>query len=511
MYLTQGLHRALQQTPGSPLTVYEGRVTTAARCADRTARLAAGMEALGVRPGFRVALLSLNSDRFHETLLATWWLGAAIVPLNTRWSAAEVEFALRHSGACVLFVDDACAVLASELKGGKIAVVYCGDGIAPEGALFYEEMLEPTPINDSGTGGDAPAGIFYTGGTTGFPKGVVLSHTNLVSSALGSQATLPLVTPGGSCLHAAPMFHLAALALWTAQLLVGGTHVILPAFTPQGVLRAVERHRVDSALLVPTMLQRLLEHPQRPHTDLSSLRRLVYGGSPIPESTLAEARAALPGVDLVQAYGMTELAPIATLLGPADHQRPDTARSCGRAAAHTQVRILAADGAEAARGQVGEVAVRGANVMLGYWNDPQQTSHAVREGWMHTGDSGWMDEHGYVTIVDRIKDMIISGGENVYSTEVENALLHHPAVAGCAVIGVPDATWGERVHAVVVLAGEGQTTADGLRAHCKELIAGYKCPKTVEFVSELPISPAGKVLKEHLRKARRPTDTGSHE
>jgi acyl-CoA synthetase (AMP-forming)/AMP-acid ligase II len=256
---------------------------------------------------------------------------------------------------------------------------------------------------------------------------------------------------------------------------------------------------VTETLIIPIMIQLLVDHPQLADYDMSSLRGVMYGGSVISQAVLERAMKALPGASFTQAYGMTELAPIATVLTPADHNHPELLRSGGRAAPHTEVRIVDPEGREVPRGTVGEVAVRGPNVMLGYWGKPEETAAALREGWMHTGDGGYMDDAGYVFIVDRVKDMIVSGGENVYSAEVENAVAKHPAVAACAVIGVPDEEWGERVHAVVVLKPGQTTTAEELREHAKTMISGYKAPRTAEFVEALPLSGAGKVLKRELR------------
>ena len=300
------------------------------------------------------------------------------------------------------------------------------------------------------------------------------------------------------------MFHLADLAIWCQQVIRGGVHVFIPSFKPDWVLDALQRHRVSDLLLVPTMVQMLVDHPELPEYDTSSLRAVMYGGSPISAALLERAAGRLPTASFVQAYGMTEVSPIATLLSPRDHHDPVLRRSGGTAAPHSEIRIVGEDDVELARGEVGEITVRGGHVMAGYWGRPEDTASALRGGWMHTGDAGYLDERGYVFVVDRIKDMIVSGGENVYSAEVENALARHPAVAACAVIGVPDERWGERVHAVVVPAGGGNAGCQSLdpeelREFCKSLIGGYKIPRTVEVVDELPVSAAGKVLKRDLR------------
>jgi acyl-CoA synthetase (AMP-forming)/AMP-acid ligase II len=504
MYLTQSLHRNLQQDPDRPATIYRDRTRTMAESVDRIARLAGALAGLGVQRGDRVGILALNSDRHQEYFYAVPWIGAAINPVNIRWSPAEIAYSLVESDTRVLLVDDAFAPMIPALREqfpGLSTVIHCGDGDLPADALDYETLIaENTPIEDTRTGGDELLGVFYTGGTTGHPKGVMLSHNNVLVSAIGSLASGDFLSPGGRLLHSAPLFHLAGIAAWVAGCQVGSTHVIVPMFSPAEVMRAIADHQVTDAMLVPTMVQMLVDDPAIADCDMSSLLHLIYGASAISEAVLERARKVFPSARFTQAYGMTELSPGATLLTPADHDNPALRRSAGRAAPNVEVRIVDPNDEEVARGEVGEIVVRGDNVMLGYWNRPDDTAAAVRDGWMHTGDGGRMDENGYVFIVDRIKDMIITGGENVYSAEVENALAGHPAVAACAVIGVPDPDWGERVHAVVVLLPGQQATAEDIRAHCKSLIAGYKAPRSVDFVDALPMSGAGKILKRDLRQ-----------
>lgn len=497
MYLTQTLHQAVQQRPTEPMTIFGDRVRTVAECADRVARLAGALRGLGVGRDEPVGILSLNSDRYHEYLLAVPWADAVLNPINIRWSPAEIGHSLRESGTRVLLVDDTFATVATELD--VATVVHLGDGPAPTGMLSYEDLVAAAdPVEDARRGGDQLLGLYYTGGTTGTPKGVMLSHRNLLTSALGSLATGDFIGPRGRLLHAAPMFHLADGAAWTAGQLVGATHVIVPMFSPAAVLSAITEHAVTDTLLVPTMIQLLVDHPDLASHDLTGMQHIVYGASPIADSVLERARKAFPRAGFTQAYGMTELSPLATMLQPADHDDPALRRAAGRAAPHAEVRVVDPDDNEVPRGVVGEIVVRGDHVMLGYWQREQETASALRGGWMHTGDGGYMDERGYVFVVDRIKDMIVSGGENVYSAEVENALAKHPAVASCAVIGVPDDQWGERVHAVVVLAGA--VSDEELRTFCRSHIAGYKIPRSVEFVDALPMSGAGKILKRELRR-----------
>ena len=508
MYLTQALHRALQLHPDRIAVRCGARQATFRVFADRVARLAGALQTLGMHPGDRVAMLSLNSDRYLEYQMAVPWGGGVLNPCNTRWSAAEILYSLDDSGSTILLVDETFRPLVEQLRRDSRAlreVVYCGDAEVPAGMHGYEALLAAAdPVPDAVRRGEDLAGIFYTGGTTGFPKGVMLSHTNLCSSALALHSE-GLAAAGGTYLHAAPMFHLADMGFSLVHWAEGNTHTIVPMFNPEGVLDTLARDRVSHVLLVPTMIQLLVDHPamQQPR-DLSALKTIIYGASPIAEAVLERAMAALPGVGFVQAYGMTELSPLATV-NPAyfhtvEGRKLGKLRAAGRAGYCIELRIVDTEGSEVPRGTVGEVVVRGPNVMQGYWNKPEQTAQAVRNGWMHTGDGAWMDEDGFIFIADRLKDMIISGGENVYSGEVESAIAQHPGVAACAVIGIPSERWGEAVHAVVVCKPGQATSAESLIAHCKALIAGYKCPGSVAFVDALPLSGAGKVLKTKLRE-----------
>ena len=347
------------------------------------------------------------------------------------------------------------------------------------------------------------AGIFYTGGTTGFSKGVMLSHRSLWASAMAWLAEAEAL-PQSVVLHAAPMFHLADVGAIVGFTIAGIVNAVIPFFTPEGVLAAIERFRVTDLLLVPTMINMLVSHPKIAETDVSSIRRLAYGGSVIPEAVLARAIAAFPNCRFTQAYGQTELSPIATLLLPEHHvlEGPNAGRlnSAGRPAACNEVEIVDPNDVEVPRGTVGEIRCRGPNTMLGYWNKPQETAAALRDGWVYTGDAGYMDDEGFVFIVDRLKDMIVSGGENVFSAEVENAVFNHSAVAQCAVVAIPSAEWGEAVHAIVILKEGRAATAEEIIAHCRCEIAHYKCPRSVEFRTEpFPLSGVGKVLKRELR------------
>jgi acyl-CoA synthetase (AMP-forming)/AMP-acid ligase II len=501
--ITQGLHRAVQQGPDAPATVFMGRTRTWAESAERIARLAGALRGLGVQPGDRVAILSANSDIYHEFMFAACWIGAAFVPVNTRWSVAEIAFSLEDAGTAVLLVDENFASLVPELRAQAPVlkdVLFDGNGSGPDDASSVEERIaDGEPVADVRRGGDSLAAIFYTGGTTGVPKGVMLSHDNLIVSALGSMASGHWTRPGATYLHAAPMFHAADISGWIAVNLVGGTHVFAPRFGAGAVARMIEQHRVTDTILVPTMIQMLVDSPESAHADMSSLQRLMYGGSPISGALIERTAARLPGTRLTQTYAMTEMSPVMTVLGPEEHHDPLLRSSGGRAAPHVELRIVDEDDNDLPPGATGRIVARGGGRMLGYWNRPEETAEALANGWMHTGDAGYLDDDGYLFVIDRVKDMIISGGENVYSTEVENALATHSGVGMCAVIGVPDPRWGERVHAVVLPATGVRATEEELRRHVRERIAGYKVPRSFEFVDSMPLSGAGKILKRELR------------
>ena len=508
MSTTYALHRALLLGRDQTAVMFGERRWTWGEVGERVARLAGALRAQGIGRGDRVAVLMLNQDRYLELFLAVAWVGAVIVPLNIRWSAHENEDALRDCRPLLLVTDAAFAPMAVELvqKVGGIRLVYADDAAVdlPVSALNYEAMVgAASPIPDVGAADGDLAGIFYTGGTTGRSKGVMLSHRNLLSNARNMLAE-GLVSDEGVYLHVAPMFHLANGAAMYLNLLAGSRHAIVRSFTPDGVAQAIERFRVTDMLLVPTMIQMLVDHPGVDQYDLSSVRRIIYGASPMNDAVMERATKKLPHIEFTQAYGMTELSPCATILPWRDHQgkgrEKGRHRSGGRPTFMVDVRVVDADDRPVPCRTVGEIVARGETVMMGYWERPEETKRAVVDGWMHTGDGGYMDEDGYVYIVDRIKDMIISGGENIYSAEVENCVAQHPAVAQCAVIGIPNDQWGESVHAIVTRKPGVVVTPDEIMAFCRERVAGYKCPRSVDIRDGmLPLSGAGKILKRELR------------
>lgn len=503
MYLTQGLHRNLQQRGDEIGSCFGDRTRTWREIGDRVARTAGALRELGVGDGDRVAFLGMNSDWFHEFYLAVPWANAVVNPINTRWAVKEIAFSLRDSDSRVLIVDDTFISLVPELRSefdGLDTVIHATDGTAADGALSLEDLIaQADPIEDARRSDSELAGLFYTGGTTGFPKGVMLSHTNLVTCGIGAAASR-FIGHGARFLHTAPMFHLADFAAWLVTMATGGTHIMVPKFDVAAVCEAIEKYRVTDTVMVPAMLRTLVDSGELEKYEVSSLRNIGYGGSAITTAVLERTGKALPGVTYSQAFGQTELSAILTLLTQEDHIDGRRLTSAGRAVPYAELRIVDENDNDVPRGQVGEIAALGSNVMLGYWKRPEETAEALRNGWLHTGDAGYLDEDGYLHVVDRIKDMIVSGGENVYSAEVENAISQHPAVAACAVIAVPDEKLGERVHAVIVRRDGVSCTADDILAHTKTLIAGYKAPRSVEFLAVLPVSNTGKILKRELRE-----------
>jgi acyl-CoA synthetase (AMP-forming)/AMP-acid ligase II len=475
---------------------------------NRVAKLAGALQSIGMEPGDRVALLSLNSDRYIEYFFGVVWGGGAMMPMNIRWAPPECAYALNDAGAKILLVDDAFAPAVVGIQAeapGVTTVVFCGDGPTPDGMLNYEDILnaaEPAP--DAGRCDDDLAGIFYTGGTTGFPKGVMLSHTNLYVGNISNVGEV-MLNDNDIYLHAAPMFHIADLLFFMAVTFVAGTHVVIPMFTPDATLEAIATHKPSHVLLVPVMLQMVLQSPNLATTDTSSLRLIAYGASPVTEAVLAQAFKQFPDASFVQAFGQTELSPVATILPAKYHvlEGPNAGklRSAGRPTRVCEIRIVNEEGTDVTPGDVGQIIVKGPITMLGYWNNPKATADTIQDGWVRTGDAGYMDPEGFVFLMDRVKDMIVSGGENVYSAEVENALSQHAAVATSAVIGIPSEQWGEEVHAIVILKPDMQATEQELKDHCHTLIAGYKCPRSVSYRTDpMPLSGANKVLKTELRK-----------
>ncbi|MDX2277344.1 MAG: long-chain-fatty-acid--CoA ligase [Hyphomonadaceae bacterium] len=504
--LTSTLKRAVQIKPDGAATRYGTRTRTWREIAERVARLAGALVELGLRPDDRVAVISPNSERYLEIYFAVAWAGGVLTPVNWRWSEPEILQCFVDCTPRVVFADDTYLALAASLKDQCASVTHLvrtSDGAGPDAALDYEVLIEAaSAIPDADRRNDMLAGLFYTGGTTGKSKGVMLSHANIMWSMLAYLAhTQP--REDDVYLHAAPLFHVAGMASVFGITAAAGSHVFAPRFDPIAVLGLIEDHAVTVATFVPTMLQALLDTPGGAEVLRRRMRRMLYGASPISPALLQRAIDTLPDAEFIQCYGMTELAPIGTILSPTDHRKGSASllSSAGRAAYGVEVRVGDDRGATLPRNAVGEILVRGPNVMLGYWNNSEETARAIREGWMRTGDAGYIDAEGYVYLVDRVKDMLVVGGENVYSVEVERVLSMLPEIVQCAVIGIPDEKWGERVHAVVVVDADSSVAESDIEAHCRRHLAGYKCPKSIEIRHEpLPLSGVGKILKGPLRE-----------
>jgi long-chain acyl-CoA synthetase len=506
--ITRAVHRAALIARDRP-AVMDGEVRrTWGEFASRVARLAGGLRRIGLAPGDRLAILSWNGAPYLELYYAVPWAGALVMPMNIRLAAPEILAQIADAEPSILFVDAAFARMLPELSGRMPSVRTVVSTADVPGTHPYQALIDEGPaIGDEERSDDDVFGVFYTGGTTAASKGVMLTHTNIVVNAY--HMALDIGFAGDDVyLHVAPMFHLADSANTFAVTMMTAAHAFVPAFDVAKTLEAFQSHRVTRTLLVPTMVNAVVNSPELARYDLSSLRSILYGGSPMAPAVMAKA---LDGLKcrLFQGYGMTETSPVLTFLTPEDHvaglrggdeKAQARLRSAGRPVPNVDVRILDLHGRPVPPGEIGEICARGPNVMKGYWRNPEATEEALRGGYMHTGDLGFMDEDGYVFLVDRAKDMIVSGGENVYCVEVETALYSHPAVLEAAVFGVPCDQLGERVHAVVVLRPGGQASGEELVGHCRRRLGGYKCPKSVELRAEpLPKSGAGKILKRDLR------------
>jgi long-chain acyl-CoA synthetase len=505
--LTSSLARTVRLHGDRPAVVgSEGRFTWKG-FAERIARAAGMLHTLGIGQGQRFAILCQNSFRHAELLHAGCRLGAVPVPINYRLAPPEIADVLENADCTVLVLDEALADLmaSEELAPWSGNVLVIGSLSTDRPWPVYDTMLEQAapaqPIEPS-EGDDAL--LLYTGGTTGRAKGVRLSHLNIISNAL--QLGFELGPRSDDVyLRVAPMFHSADL-LATPYAMAGAAQVFLPKFSGRALFEAIETYRVTVTLMTPTMLIMAMQEPDIDNYDLSSLRQVIYGSSPMTAEWIRKVLDRFEDVDFVQAYGLTETSPILTLLHAADHKRAmatgrdDLLKSVGRQIPGVDLMIVDSEGRELPAGQPGEVIVRGPNVSKGYLKRQDATAESFRQGWFYTGDIGQVDDDGYLFLLDRKKDVIITGGEMVFSSEVEAALYQHPKVHECAVIGVPDETYGEALLAVIVPAPGHALTQDELIAHCRGRIGGYKIPRRYVFSDELPKSAMDKILKTELRR-----------
>jgi len=517
------LTRAERQFSGKAAIIYGDRQVTFAQVGEAANRLASALvHRLGVRKGSRVGLLLPNCPEFTMTDWALIRAGLVRVPVNPRLAPSEVEYILRDSGADVVVYDSDYASVVDAIRpnlpegrhfvavgsapAGSAPAGSAPAGSAPAGSLRWDDVLaqgQPESFQVD-TDMDDPYMILYTSGTTGRPKGAATSIHSRWFTIFTSAENENFVEPSDVMLHVASLGHGSGTKVLN-HYVKGATNIYLPKFTIDAFCRTVQRHQVTTTWVVPTIIGMLLDFPDRQKYDLSSLRTIVYGGAPMPVERLKEALQVF-GPILVQVFGLSETPHPIISMSKVDHvagtpeQLNRRLGSAGRPSIGVEVRLVTDDGREAASGEVGEIAARGDNVMIGYWGRPEATAEVMKDGWFYTGDLAVADEEGYISIVDRKKDMIISGGYNVYPREVEEALYKHPAVRECAVIGVPDAKWGEAVKAVVSLKPGHRGTAEELLEHCRQWLAGYKKPQSVDLLDDLPKNPNGKILKRELRK-----------
>jgi long-chain acyl-CoA synthetase len=507
--LVSAMDRAARLYGARPAIIDRERTFTWAEFLDRVARAATVLGDHGLGPGDRFAILSRNTFRNAEMVHAGYWMGAVPVPVNIRLATPEIRFVLDDSDAKLLVVEDAMADLAmtDELATWRGRVIHqTADGDDPADAAWpqYEALLAAAaPAAPREAAEDDDAILFYTGGTTGRSKGVQLTHRNVIANGM-QVAPAMRIKFDDVYLHVAPMFHSADL-LGTGYTLMGATHAFLPQFSGAELLRALRDYRVTQVMLAPTMIIMALQEDDFETYDLSHFRLLFYGSSPMAVEWIRRAMDRFPG-EIQQGYGLTETSPILTTLDMEEHAAAlatgefDILRSVGRPVIGVDLRIVSDDGNEVPVGEGGEVVIRAPNVTRGYLNRAEENAAAFRGGWFHTGDVGRVDEAGYLYLLDRKKDMVITGGENVYTSEVEAALYQHPGVHEAAVVGVPDTKYGEALFAAIVKTPGANPTEDDIIAHCRQRIGGYKVPRRVAFVDAMPKSAMGKILKNELRR-----------
>ena len=479
--------------------LFGGRVTSYGDLVLHANRVANGLSSFNLEPQCRIALLTANNDYFFEI-----WLGAALgnfvlTPINARLAPPEVAYIINDSQAEVLIVDAPFHALVEETAGelSTIRHIISLDTHAdwPNYAEWRDEQSSAN-LRSAADPGDTMVQM-YTSGTTGFPKGVELNHSSVIACAR-SMMGLAAWDPGEIALVTAPLFHTAGSAWAHCALQSGGTVVLLRETNPASVLNAFEENKVTQVLLVPAVIQMAMQSPECKTKDFSCLKRLLYGASPITIPVLRQALETF-SCEMEQGYGLTETVGPVAMLRPDDHLNNEKLQSCGKAVPGTEIRVVDKNGNDCATGDVGEIVVAGVQVMNGYWNRPDDTAAAIKDGWFHTGDAGYFDADGYLYIHDRLKDMIVSGAENVYPAEVERALESFAGIAEVAVIGVPDEQWGEAVKAVVVPQPGAKISENEIIEFARTQIARFKCPKSVDMVDAIPRNPSGKVLKKILR------------
>jgi fatty-acyl-CoA synthase len=487
------------RTPNKSLAVFGDDVLTYQGMVHRSVALASGLQARGVGTGDVVGLLSYNNNEFLTTIFGANYLGAIVMPLNWRLAAPELRFILEHSQARALVCDDALLELANEAtKGDGDLVRVCISAASFAGWERFSDVCDRVvPLPREHANGDTIHRLMYTSGTTGRPKGVMITHANLAWKNYAHITELSL-TESDIGLACGPLYHVGALDLTTTSLIaVGATTIIHQAFDAERVVEEIERSGVTTLWMAPSMVRSVLEVPRVEERDLSSVRLLIGGGEKMPIPFIERLQRVFPSAWFADAYGLTETVSGDTFLDSASTR--SKVGSVGRPCQYLQLDVWDENGASLPPGESGEVVLRGPKVFKGYWRDPDATRTAFDGGWFHTGDIGRKDDDGYLYIVDRLKDMIVSGGENIASSEIERVLYEHDAVLEAAVVGRPDAKWGEVPVAYVVLSPDATTTPEELVEHCRGQLARFKTPKAVVLIDALPRNPSGKVLKRELR------------
>ena len=482
--------------------IFEGREIRYGELDRRASQVANGLIAAGVAPGQRVAILAKNIDLFFEIYYGATKAGAVLVPVNYRLAPPEVAYVLNDAETKVLFVTDdyydLMAGVASDLSTvTKTIALHGGHDHWPAYDAWRDSQDTADPnreVNEEATALQA-----YSSGTTGHPKGVEMMHRNFVPFAPQALEDWGGWVAEDVNLVAMPLYHVGGCIWAFLGLYVGTTNILQPEVDPPVILEVIERYRITQVFFVPAVILFLLQTPGAATTDVSSVRHVMYGASPIPYPVLQRA-VKMFNCGFAQLYGLTETTGAVTYLAPEAHDGSETMKSCGKVMSSAKVRVVDGNGQQCPPGVVGEIIISGNQVMKGYWNLPEETEKSIRDGWFHSGDAGFFDADGYLYIHDRVKDMIVSGAENIYPAEVESALAGHESIADVAVIGVPDEKWGETVKAVVVLVPGAALSEGEVIAYARTQIGGFKIPRSVDFMDELPRNPSGKILKRELRK-----------
>ncbi|MFC2046756.1 class I adenylate-forming enzyme family protein [Chloroflexota bacterium] len=513
MNTTDFLNIATAICPDKTAITFEGKRYTFSQLNERVNKLSKALSNLGVNKDDRVALLQVNCNQCVETYFAVAKLGAIYVPLNFRAKGDELTYMLNSSETNTLVFGERYVDLVNSISPKLTSVShFISIESKHDGMLYYEDIISSSPAEEVATdiNDDDTTILMYTAGTTGSPKGVMLSHNSFAVYMLENVTPADPVGEENNILTV-PLYHVAGIQAMMAAIYGGRTLIMERQFEPKDWMELVESEKANRAMMVPTMLKQLLDHPDFGKYDLSSIKVITYGAAPMPPEVIKRAVNAFPGVNFINAFGQTETASTITTLGPEDHVIEGTEEekerklkrlsSIGKPMSDVEMKIFDEEGHELPVGQVGEIVTRGPRVMTGYWKDEEKTEKTIdKDGWVHTSDMGYVDKDGYFFLAGRATDMIIRGGENIAPEEIENILHSHPKIDEAAVIGVPDEEWGEQPRAVIVLKKGEAATPDEIMEYCRDRLASFKRPRSVNFVDELPRNPMGKVIKRVLRQ-----------